>query len=602
MTDEKLALLIDRFLDMVRKHDLATYNHIMAKTKDGNLPAHISKLISIVFVHLIQLSQGKEQISHDSFMQGLKKILDPIDSKDDLIWALATLPKHFIYTLEQGASDSGGKDEENFNKHVKPFFHKLSDFLKSFLPNASDELKRAIGSQWSKEPVLSNDEDDQPADKSFGAADIIIKQFVAHLKQEDRLYSQVVEKSGDIDEVAISALRGLSIVLYKLLDDDKSKEMSKSNIESVEQITSTLRTYIQLTDNDKVSILVKLYLHFIKAGIADRAESFMQPRVTQFISMIAKALVELDDKKKDNNDEALGEIKKSHPEVAEAITQLLNKSQACKDVAAMIKMAVRDAIEDRNLSTKPFKKFVQEQKNHDELILLLGFLPTAYGKLFLNNSNDESAAKRIQALALDFHGFAKTLTDQATVEKSPAPSEPKQTPSTRPASGESSFAWANYSGFSEEAKVADVALNKEAFGKYKLEFILPEYKKILEADFGEYASAISMDAVNQYSAWTNGDGAENKILDSLAYYDDLMNFIASGKDRSSENTIERLTFIGALLSFTAKKMPEMGKRTKAKFDSLATALTDKLTSLGYKLEHTKSKTTNVFGLLEKLLG
>lgn len=304
---------------------------------------------------------------------------------------------------------------------------------------------------------------------------------------------------------------------------------------------------------------------------------------------------------------AINEIRQVNPEAASAIQGLINEDDLALVIIKAIESIVYEAHE-KDVTDK-LDKFIHTslslfKNGRTNFSIIFGFMPSAFGRL--QPAEDEAEQNRIDQLVQKLYEFGEKLSE---ADESPVADKSTHIQQVAPTNVEKvksdAFPWLTYSGFNYQlaVQIANESFKDDFVAKlekYKNDFNTPEHKASIESHFGQFACAICMGVVNKYKAWANGDVAEKHVQECLNAYQELALYVAEDKDKSSENHVARLAFLGALLAYTNKNMPEAGKKTKQKVEAVADLITQTLSKKGVQLKATKS--TNLFGMIETLLG
>lgn len=466
--------------------------------------------------------------------------------------------------------------------------------------------------ETSKEEVenikFANDAVDMVADRS-NQYHILLNKLLDQIKREDfKIYEKIHEhaKDGKLPD-HLEAIIIVTLQHFHALSENKAPMTNEEYLDS-------LKEYID--DHDDVAYLIFGISNVLAAFVMafeNKAERVGGEALENFNNVIIPAWQQLQEFAKETLlismgdgegiELAINEIRETNPEVADAIQELLDSDKLAIAITKSLEGIVYDA-HDEDVSEK-LDKFIATSQSLQEVgkshfSLIFGFMPSAFARL--KPSKDEAEQGRIDDLVQKLYEFGAQLSEVAPDESPPV----KQVaPEHKEKAQSNTFQWLTYSGFDSQPAIAfaNDALNEEFNGKltaYKKDFNTPEHKASIDSHFGQFACAVSMYVVAQYKAWIDGEFAENKVVDGLAGFKELASYVAEDKDKSSENHVARLAFLGALLAYTNRNMPEPGKRTKAKVDEVADLIAQTLSKKGVQLKATKS--TNLFGMIETLLG
>jgi hypothetical protein len=536
---------------------------------------------------------------------------DNTDTANNIVESIATLCKGLSLT----APLVGLKHLNQFTCYVVTMFSKddkdtivLIKRLEATFALKLNEVTPETSKEEAENIQFANDAVDMVADRS-NQYHILLNKLLDQIKREDfEIYEKIHEhaKDGKLPE-HLESIIIVTLQHFHALSENKAPMTN-------EQYLDSLREYID--DHDDVAYLIFGISNVLAAFVMafeNKAERVGGEAQENFNNVIIPAWQQLQEFAKETllismgNGEgielAINEIRGTNPEVADAIQELLDSDKLALAITKSLEDIVYEA-HDEDVSAK-LDKFIATSQSLQKVgkshfCLIFGFMPSAFARL--KPSKDEAEQGRIDDLVQKLHEFGAQLSEVAPEESPPV----KQlAPEHKENVQSNAFPWLTYSGFNYQpaVQIANVSFKDDfatKLAKYKTDFTTPEHKASIDSHFGQFACALSMYVVAQHKEWANGEVAEKQVVESLSAYQELAEFVAQDKDKSSENHVARLAFLGALLAYTNRNMPEPGKKTKEKIEAVADMVTQSLNKKGVQLKSPKS--TNLFGMIETLLG
>ncbi|MGJ7553309.1 hypothetical protein ACSFBI_04900 [Variovorax sp. RB3P1] len=489
--------------------------------------------------------------------------------------------------------------------------------------NKISELGRFIDDKLSEVPTETSPEEIENIKSSNDAFGMLTKQanpfhrllneLLDKIKENDpKVYQDIHENAVDgklQDHVAKAIIATLQHI--HALSEGKA---DIGNDEYIEKLRGHLTNFDDANNMifgiANVSTMFAIALENKAERLGGAAQENYDTEIAPFISKLhsfTKTLV-LETMSEDNEgiELALHEISEANPVAAKAIKELLDNDELALVISKAMENIVYDA-HDGDVTAK-LDKFISTsdmlaKNGKAHFSIIFGFMPSAFARL--KPSKDKAEQARIDDLIQRLYEVGEKLCEAE--ESSPAQTPKVQLKEAVQAQSikTDAFPWLTYSGFSFQPAIqfAQESL-KDGFNaklkKYKTDFTAPEHKASIDSHFGQFACALSMYVVAQHKEWANGDVAEKHVVESLNAYQELADFVAQDTDKSSENHVSRLAFLGALLAYTNRNMFEPGKKTKEKIEAVADMITQTLGKKGVQLKSPKS--TNLFGMIETLLG